>query len=181
MAGGNPDFRASDTASYLLGQAGQSGLFNPTGSPAIRRLMRNRAMRNFENRRRRSGILSQLYGLDPNQSRAAMVGSDIAGHGALSQGLMEADYQEATANRPFLQNLLSGQIGYEQQRRMQREAQRAAQRGGIGQLAGGAAGMLLGPIGAAAGGYLGKKFGGGGGRGYNDPYDVTGDLANMMP
>ena len=106
MAGGNPDFRASDTASYLLGQAGQSGLFNPTGSPQIRRLMRNRAMRNFENRRRRSGILSQLYGLDPNQSRAAMVGSDIAGHGALSQGLMDADYQESTANRPFLQSLL---------------------------------------------------------------------------
>src|SRR3990172_2925029 len=81
-----------------------------------------------------------LYGLAPNQSRAAMVGSDIAGHGALSQGLMEADYQEATANRPFLQNLLSGQIGYEQQRRMQREAQRAQERAMLGQLAGQALG-----------------------------------------
>ena len=131
-------------ASALLGQAQDVGLFNPLGSPRIRELMRRRALANYYAGRRRAGILSQLYGLDPSQRLAALANQDIAGHGELSSEISNADYAELTANRPFLQSLYGQQLSYAQQRELEKIRAQQQTPAALGGLAGQAGAAVIG-------------------------------------
>src|SRR5574341_634972 len=141
----------SGQAKNMLGEARSAGLFDPTGSPRIRALMRRAALNRYLNARKRAGTSASLYGLDPSQTRAAQVYGDIAGHEGLASELGNADYNELTANRDFYKNLFGQQLGHEQALQLARQQAKAQSRGGVGQLLGTAAGLLLPGIGSFLG------------------------------
>jgi hypothetical protein len=129
---------------------------DPLGPQYISRFLRRRAQRTADARRRRSGVLSGLAGLDRMGQRQAMVDADISAGSDLSNLLGEADLAGA-----------QGFVGYRRQLdRDEREAQRRrqeiedqrryeeSQRGGFGGFLGEVAGSLI-P------GVAGKLFRGG--------------------
>jgi hypothetical protein len=149
----------------LLGGAQEAGFFNPLGSPMVREARRAAALRTADARRRRSSVLGRLYGLDPIQQRGAMMDADIGASQGAADFLNDAELEELLGQRGFLQSLLSGERGFEQQKILARMAAKAAekQRGSpFGQILGAAVGGLP---------FLGGIFGGGGGGGGSDPFE----------
>lgn len=157
-------------AQGMLGEAREAGLFNPTGSPRIRALMRRRRLQDYRNARRRAAVGSRLYDLDPSRASAASNMADIAGTEGLSRSLGDADYEELTSNRDFYRSLFGQQLGHEQALQREREAAKAASKGGVGQFLGSAAGMLLPGVGSfLGGGGRAASSGGGSNLRYQDP------------
>jgi hypothetical protein len=128
----------------MLSGARESGILDPLGSKRIRDILRRRAMMGRQSGMKRAGILSQLYGLDPSQTRAGLLNADIAGTGGMINALTEADYNELTANRPFYQGLFSGGLQHQQAMQLAKMQQDAERRGGIGNVLGSVGGQILG-------------------------------------
>jgi len=136
-------------AQGLIGQANQQGLFNPMGSPAINQAVRSHALRNADNARRRSALLSRLMGLDPNQARVAAVNADAQGSANTSDALNNARYGQLMGGQQFARSLFTGQLSNEQNLQNQLrmiKAQRDATNPGIGGFVGGLAGQAIGGL-----------------------------------
>lgn len=150
----------SSQAQQQLQGANQAGFFNPMGSPAINAGVRRQALRNSDNARRRSALLSRLMGLDPNQARVAQVNADTEQSGQTSGALQDAYLQQQLGNQNYFRGLFGQQLGNEQQRALakwQAQQQQGTFGGALGGLVGQGAGAFLG----GWGGGLGKRLGGG--------------------
>ena len=135
----------------MIGGAQQAGFFNPMGSPQIMEQTRRNALRNSDNARRRSALLSRLMGLDPNQARVAAVNQDAESSRSTQDALQGAQLQQSLGNQDWFRSLFSGQLGLEQQKALAKYMQ---------QLQGGGAGAALGSLlGTGAGAFLGGPGG----------------------
>lgn len=143
-----PGSYTGQAASQLQG-AQAAGFFSPTGSPLIMGLTRRNALRNADNARRRSALLSRLMGLDPNQARVAQLGQEAASSGATQEALNQANLGQLLGNQQYFRGLFGQQLGNEQQRELMRYQQELS-RPSFGDIAGGIIGQGLG---AFAGGY----------------------------
>jgi len=129
-------------AKSMLGEATKAGLFDPTNK-RLRDLVKRRALLSYGSGQRATGAESTLYGLNPAQSRAAMVNQDIAGRGQLADSLLGADLSGLQSGQNFYRNLFTGGLDYERQRQLAREQQKAQSQGGIGGAIGSIGGALV--------------------------------------
>lgn len=125
--------------------AGAAGFFNPQGSPAIRANLRRNALRNADNMRRRSALLSRFLGLDPNQARVAEVNADTEANRGTADLLGRGSLDELLSNRDYFRGLFGNQLGGEQQRNMMRYQQDLSNPG-LGGFLGGLLGQSAGAI-----------------------------------
>jgi len=130
-------------AGRALQGAESAGLFDPLGSPRIKALMRQFALRQADARRRRGALLGQLAGLDPYQQRYAMVQNDIGANSDVSNILGQSELEGLTSNRDFLQRLFMGQLDRATQERLAKQQADAQQSGMFGQLLGGLGGAII--------------------------------------
>lgn len=147
LNGGMPG-SAGATVQGAIGQGQGLGYFNAAGSPYIRELIRQGAIRNARNRQRRGMVTSQLFGLDPMAQRQALFDTERQASGDVSNAINEGQSQEAFGNRDYIRSLLGNQLGFEQQQALARLQAKLAQQqqGGAGALFG----SLLGQGGIAA-------------------------------
>lgn len=138
----------------LLGSGFDQGVFSPT---YLRNMLRQHAISNYGGGQRRQQVMAQLLGLDPSSARALLQQGEISGTHDLTGALNDAELQGYGGYQQYLQQLLGGERGFEQQKQiaaMQAKAQRDAQHQGF-----------LGGLGGIIGGFLpglGPLLGGGG-------------------
>ncbi len=135
-----PDY--GQQAQNQIQGAQAAGFFNPTGSSTIMALTRRNALRNADNARRRSALLSRLMGLDPNQARVAAVNQDTASSGETQNALDQAQYGQLEGSQNYFRNLFGGQLGQQNQRDLLKY-QRDLSNPGFGTYAGEIAGRAL--------------------------------------
>jgi hypothetical protein len=139
----------------ILRQAREQGLFDPMGSQSIMRLLQQRAIATASNRRRRGEVLGNLVGLDPYQQRVAMLDTERAAGGELSDFLGNARLQQLLGGQEWARGLLGSERGFQQNMALARLQAQIAQ-----QMQGGGAGAILGQIlGTGGGAALGKWLG----------------------
>lgn len=121
------------------------------GPDYLRGKVRRGALQSAQGGRRRSDVLSRLYGLDPMQQRQAAVDAEIGASSDVSGALNRADLAGAGGYQDFLRRLLTGERGFQQeltlQERREAEARAAEDRNRQdfwGQLIGQGAGALFG-------------------------------------
>lgn len=129
-------------ARTMLNEARSAGLFDPTNR-RLRELLKRRALLNYGSGQRATQAQSTLYGLNPSQSRAALVNQDIAGRGQLSDSLLGTDLSGLQSGQDFYRNLFTGGLDFERQQMLQRQAEEAARRGGIGSAVGAIGGKVV--------------------------------------
>ncbi len=158
MATYHPGALETQAGGYLQG-ANAAGFFNPQGSSQINSAVRANALRNADNARRRSALLSRLMGLDPNQAAVAAVNQDAQGTAATQGALNQSSLQQQLGNQNYFRGLFGQQLGNEQalgRLRYQHQLNAPTLGGVLGGIAGQAGGAL-------AGGYfggLGQKWSG---------------------
>lgn len=129
-------------ANSMLGEARSAGLFDPTNK-RLRELIKRRALLNYGSGQRATQAQSQLYGLNPAQSRAALVNQDISGRGHLADSLVSADLSGLQSGQDFYHNLFTGGLDFERQRQLEKMRQDAATKGGIGSALGYVGGKVV--------------------------------------
>ena len=161
LFGTRPQTYGQQAQGFIQGAQG-AGYFSPGGSPQIMEQTKRLALRNSENARRRSALLSRLMGLDPNQARVASVNQDAESSGQTQGALQGAQLGQLTGAQDWARGLFGQQLSFEQQKQLAKYMQDLQQRGQtsgmIGGLIGTGAGAFLGGPGGA---YLGKRLFGG--------------------
>lgn len=142
IGAGNP---YSNAARGAIGQAQGAGLYDPTGSPAIRAALERRALRQQRNQRRRGQVSAQLAGLDPYGQRQAMVDTERQAGSDLSNNLADANLQYDIGNQDWARSLLTGGLDFERQQMLERQRAKAERdaHGGIGGAIGGLVGAAV--------------------------------------
>jgi hypothetical protein len=163
MATYHPGALETQAGGYLQG-ANAAGFFNPQGSSQINSAVRANALRNADNARRRSALLSRLMGLDPNQAAVAAVNQDAQNTGATQSALNQSSLQQQLGNQNYFRGLFGQQLGNEQQRQNMLY-QHQLNQPGFGQIAGGILGQGIGAFTGGLGSRLGAGRPGGGGGG----------------
>lgn len=155
----NTDPGYGGTTSRILGQAGQSGAFDPQGSVLLKAMLRKSALRNARNRMQSGRVASKLYGADPFQARQSLLDTERDTSGQTADFLNQADLNQGMGYQSWVRGMLGGERGFEQDEKMTRlraELEQAMQGGGIGsllgQLLGIGGGAFLGGAGSALGG-----------------------------
>lgn len=100
----------------IINQGQQAGVFNPLGSPALLNSIRQNYIGNQGAMDRRSGLNAEMYGNgDPSLSAYAHLQSGLQGSHDLSQGMYGAQLQSMLQNQRFIQNMMPGYYGAQNQ------------------------------------------------------------------
>lgn len=127
----------------LSGGAGGNPAFGPG---YLRDSTRRSVLQNAGSQQRNADILSKLYGLDPMQRRASLASAGRDASAGVAGALNAADLEGMSGYQQFIQHLLSGERGFQQNDISdQRAAQREKDSRGsfLGGLAGNVGGKLV--------------------------------------
>lgn len=95
----------------LSGGTGGNAAFSPS---YLRDATRRSILTNASSQNRNAGIGASLFGLDPMQKRAALAESGRNASAGVSGALNNADLAGLSGHQDFIQRLLSGERGYQQ-------------------------------------------------------------------
>jgi hypothetical protein len=81
------------------------GMLDPTGSPAMREMLRANAEADYFNQNRGADLAFSGSGLDPTQASVLRLSSQLGRQGDMSQGLMKANTDSALMNQQRLDQM----------------------------------------------------------------------------